>query len=121
MDWETQQLTARRAIDIPTAQQRPTQINDTTSALVVGAQPSGFTVLAVGANSNREYLLIQNNTTVNISIAVGNAGSATGLLIVPGGYYERQIYCFVSAVYITLLAASGANDYVTIEEGSIST
>lgn len=122
-NWYQDAATARRAIELPRVATPPTIVNDTTSAVVVGAQAAGFSVQLVGANPNRVYLLVQNNTTVNISIAVGNGPSAQGIILTPGatpgGNYEREIYCFVSAVYVTLLAASAAGDFVTVEEGSI--
>lgn len=119
--WYTNDLTARRSPAFPQTVTHPSGINDTTSSVVVGAQPSGYSFMGLGSNTNRMYVLIQNNTTVNISLAAGNAASPTGILLLPGGYYERQIYTFTSAIYITLLGASAANDYVTLEEGSIVT
>lgn len=121
-NWYKDDATARRFIERPVVAPPPVIINDTTSAVVVGAQALGFSTQLVGANPNRVYLLIQNNTTVNISIAVGNGPSSQGIILTPGttpgGNYEREIYCFISAVYVTLLAASAAGDFITVEEGS---
>lgn len=117
-NWYGNALTASRTVERPRALTPPVVINDTTTSIVPGVQASGFSFLAVGANPNRVYLLIQNNTAVNIAIAVGNAASPQGLLILPGGYYERQLYSFISSVYITVLGATVATDYVTVEEGS---
>lgn len=107
-----------RVIERPRAVAPRSLTNDTTGAIVIGAQAAGYNQQLIGSNINRNYLLIQNNTTVNISLAVGNGPSSTGLIILPGGYYERQIYCFPQAVFVTLIAASATNDYISYEEGT---
>ena len=100
---------------------RPVQnnvINDSTSGISIGAQASGYVFLLAGSNINRQYILIQNNSAT-AAIAVGfGAPNAQGLKILAGGYYERELYCPTQQIYATLLAASAAGDYVSIEEGS---
>ena len=92
-------------------------INDSTTGYVINAQLLGFQVVVAGNNDNRVYILVQNNTGVSIALGVGSP-NAQGLVIASGGYYERQFYCFTQQVYVTLLGASVAGNYITVEEGS---
>lgn len=118
-DWYGRAAAAPRLIETPRPQPPGIIISDTTASVSPGVQASGYSVQLVGSNSRRVYLLIQNNcASTNIALAVGNGASASGLVIVPGGYYERQIYCFTQAVFVTFLAATTATDYITYEEGS---
>lgn len=109
---------ARSGVYVPPRVVRVSQISDSTNGVAFGAQASGYSTQVVGYNPNREYLLIQNNCA-SASIAVGfGAANALGIVVLAGGYYERQIYTSTQPVFITLLAASAAGDYVTVEEGS---
>ena len=108
---------ARGGISVPQLPLSRTLINDTSSGIVIGAQAPGFNVAVSGANPNRVYLLIQNNTSAKIAIGVGSP-NALGLVLLPGGYYERELYAFTQQIYITLLAVSAVGDYISVEEGS---
>ena len=119
MNWMQQGVTAPRGIEVPRTPIVTLYINDVTGSVYPGVRAAGYSFQVLGANVNRVYLLLQNNTaSANISIAVGNSASSTGILIVPGGYYEREIYSFISSVFITLLGATTGTDYITYEEGS---
>lgn len=114
-----------RGVFAPRANLPPIGCQDSTSGFGVGSYASGASFQLTGTNLNRCYILIQNNTSNNIALAIGGANNQ-GLLIVPGGYYERQINgnlrtIFTQSVYCTLLGAPAATDYVTIEEGSLQT
>lgn len=64
-------------------------------------------------NTNRNYLLIQNNGATNVTVTFGAAQSGSeGIVIPPGGSYE-PIKAFWDAVY--LKAASGTDSVVLIE------
>ncbi len=64
-------------------------------------------------NTNRNYLLIQNNGATNVTVTFGAAQNGSeGIIIPPGGSYE-PIKAFWDAVY--LKAASGTDAVVLIE------
>lgn len=107
----------RGGIYVPPPPSLRVYTNDNTSGIVIGAQASGYVLAILGANLNRVYVLVQNNTTVKLALGIGSP-NIQGLVILPGGYYERQFYTFTQQIYATLLAASVAGDYVTVEEGS---
>ena len=108
---------SRAGIYTPPAPVARIVTNDNTSGLVIGAQLAGYVFNILGANLNRVYVLIQNNTTVSLAIGVGSPNNK-GIVLLAGGYYERQFYTFTQQIYGTLLGASVAGDYVTVEEGS---
>lgn len=83
---------------------------------------TSFTLLA--ANSDRKYLLIQNNSSANVMISLSGktltdiAESATniGEVLIPGASYENPPH-YISTSLITIYQTSGAtiNTVVVIE------
>ena len=108
---------ARAGVFVPKPPMVGNVVNDTSSGIAIGAQAAGYVFIAAGVNTSRVYVLIQNNTTASLSLGMGSP-NAQGILLLPGGYYERELYAFTQQIYVTLLAASAAGDYVTVEEGS---
>ncbi len=65
-------------------------------------------------NTNRNYLLIQNNGATNVTVTFGAAQTGSeGIIIPPGGSYE-PIKAFWDAVY---LKAASSTDAVVLIEG----
>lgn len=64
--------------------------------------------LALAANKNRGYLLIQNKGSVSCYVRFGSTFTGTnGVLITTGQYYEPVSAFVKSAVYV--VCASGSN------------
>lgn len=87
----------------------PYQVN-VYSTKVVTVGPT--TTLESPANLGRQYLLIQNNGTVNVAVSFASP-TAPGILIPPGGNYE-PIKAEMDAIYMT---AGTSGQSVTILEG----
>lgn len=110
---------ARSGIYSPPRPLAKSVTNDGTSAIFPGVQSANFTFVLSGANTNRVYILIQNNTAVSLALGFG-APNKSGIKLLSGGYYERELYTPIQQIFATLLAPSIATDYVSVEEGSTS-
>jgi hypothetical protein len=67
--------------------------------------------LAVGANSNRVFLLVQNNGSASVTLAFGGA-SSNGIVIPAGGAFEPT---FAPSDSIYLVSGSASQSVIIVE------
>lgn len=112
-------LTRGKERTMPLANQLPTAMTTTTPSVTTA---TSFTILA--ANRNRNYLLIQNNSSANIMVSLSGAtltgivptSTNIGVVLIPGASYEA-LPGMVTGSAITAYQTSGAtiNTIVVVE------
>ena len=93
--------------------------NDQTSSYALAGATLNLPVLIMAANSQRTYFAIQNNASGAISIGIG-APTLQGIILQPGGSYERWYAMTAQPFFAVPLFAPAATDFVTVDEGTMT-